>query len=149
MHRSASAVAFALALILGFSPSIDAQQDPFEEGPVINLSHIRTEPGQFDAYMSYIFGDYARLMEAQKEAGLILDWGVYVTQTRTPDEANVMLTTVYPNMAAFDGLAERARPIVQRVMGATPAQSEQAFAQRGQMRTVLGSQLLRRLEPRP
>lgn len=123
-------------------------QLPYKEGPVVSVSFIRTAPGQFDSYMSYIFSDYARLMNAYKEAGIILDWGVLETETRSPDEANVVLTTTYPNMAALDNLDERTDPIVQRVMGRNRQQSAQATVERGAMRVVIGSQLYRVLDPR-
>ncbi len=143
-----TSVAFALALLAAAQTPALAQEDPYEQGPVMVVTSVRTLPGQFENYMRYIFGDYARLLDAEKEAGIILDWGVMTTQTRTPDEANVILTTTYPNMAAFDGLDDRTDPIVQRVRNQTPAQAEAAGAQRGAMRTNVGQQMYRMLMPR-
>lgn len=121
-------------------------QAPYKEGPVVQVSYIRTEPGQFDNYMRYIFGDYAGLQNALKEAGIIVDWAVYATDTRSPDEANLVLTTTYANMAALDNLDARVDPIVQQVMGRDRAQSAEAGVQRGQMRRLIGDQLFRQLE---
>lgn len=149
MKRKLGVAFFATMALLATSGALQAQQqNPFTQGPVVDVSFIRTEPGQFDNYMSYIFGNYARLMEAYKEAGIILEWGVLTTQTRSPDEANVVLTTTYPNMAAFDGLDERTDPIAQRVFSMTDEQMTQAGVQRGQMRKLIGSQLYRVLVPR-
>ena len=58
-----------IALTLLVSAPAHAQA-PFKEGPVVEVSYIRTEPGQFDEYMRYVFGDYARLQNALKEAGI-------------------------------------------------------------------------------
>ena len=148
MKRALHMLGLAAIAVLTSTGSVRAQQDPYTEGPVVSVSEIRTEPGQFDNYMNYIFGDYARLQNALKEEGIILDWGVYVTETRNPDEADVILTTVYANMAALDGLDDRSDPIVERVMGLAPPQAAEAFANRGQMRTSIGSQLFRQLVPR-
>jgi hypothetical protein len=137
----------AFAFIHTAADQAVAQSDQYTEGAVINVSDIRTLPGQFNNYMNYIFGDYARLMEAYKEEGIILNWGVYVTQPSTPDGPNVILTTAYPNMAAFDNMQERMNPIVQRVLNWTPDQGEARFAERERMRTTLGSKLLRHLNP--
>lgn len=134
-----------IALTLLVSAPAHAQA-PFKEGPVVEVSYIRTEPGQFDEYMRYVFGDYARLQNALKEAGIIVDWGVFATDTRSPDEANLVLTTTYANMAALDNLAERVDPIVQQVMGRDRAQAAEAGVQRGSMRRLIGSQLFRQLE---
>ncbi len=125
-----------------------AQEDPYDEGPVMVVTSVRTLPGQFENYMGYIFGDYARLLDAQQEAGVILDWGVLTTQTRTPDEGNVALWVTYPNMAAFDNLDDRLDPILQRVRNQTPAQAEAAGADRGAMRVNIGQQMYRVLVPR-
>lgn len=138
----------AAILVIGSSASVRAQDEPYTEGPVTNIAYIRTEPGQFDNYMAYIFGDYARLMEAYKAEGLILDWGVMTTETRSPDEANVLLTTTYENMAALDGLTERSRPFVQRIMSLAPPQAAEASIRRGAMRRQIGSQLYRAMVPR-
>ena len=134
-----------IALTLLVSAPAHAQA-PFKEGPVVEVSYIRTEPGQFDEYMRYVFGDYARLQNALKEAGIIVDWGVFATDTRSPDEANLVLTTTYANMAALDNLEERVDPIVQQVMGRDRAQAAEAGVQRGSMRRLIGSQLFRQLE---
>lgn len=116
-----------LATLALLAASVPAHaQAPFKEGPVVEVSYIRTEPGQFDNYMRYVFGDYARLQNALKEAGIIVDWAVFVTDTRSPDEANLVLTTTYANMAALDNLDTRVDPIVQQVMGRDRAQAAEA-----------------------
>jgi hypothetical protein len=148
MRSSLNRAVIALTFTLAAAAAVEAQQRPYTQGPVVNVSEIRTKPGQFENYMNYIFGDYARVMEAQKAAGLIVSWGVYTVQPRSPDEADVILTTVYANMAAFDGLAERQDAINQRVVNRNTGQSEAAAAQRESMRSLIGSSLLRTMQPR-
>jgi hypothetical protein len=142
-------LAGALTILIASTAPVLAQDRPYSEGVVVNVSDIRTLPGQFENYMNYIFGDYARLMEALKAEGLILDWAVYTEQPNTPDGRNVILTTAYPNMAAFDNLQEREAPILGRVFpNYTLEQSEAGFAARESMRTLLGSRLIRRMNVR-
>ena len=45
--------------------------------------------------MAYLAGPYRTLMEAEKEAGVIVGHSVYAANPRSPDEANVYLTVVY------------------------------------------------------
>jgi hypothetical protein len=149
MRRSVISALLTLGLFAGVAPVAEAQaQDPYVEGPVVVVSRLRTEPGQGPAYLRYIFGDYARLMTAYKEAGIILDWGVLSVQPRTPEDPDLILTTTYANMAALDGLPEKTRPIVQKVMGMNTEQSARASAERQAMRKQIGSDLMRRLQPR-
>ncbi len=149
MRLASRTATLALAFAVGGTATLAAQQRPYTEGPVVNVSFVRTNDGQFESYMRYIFGDYAKLMNEYKAAGIILDWGVLTTQTREPGEPDVILTVTYRNMAAFDGLAERTDPIAMRVLRQDMNQGEQAYAQRSAMRKVLGSQLHRVLVPRP
>jgi hypothetical protein len=146
LHRRISAA--AVAIVLSGIPSISHAQStppvrPWKEGSVLTVSHIRTLPGQTENYMRYIWGDYAKLMNAEKDAGIITNWSVYTAVPRTANDPDVILVTVYPNMAALDGLSDRTRPIAQRVLGLTPEQSAARTADRERMRKTLGSDLLR------
>jgi hypothetical protein len=151
MTRPVLSALLTVGLLAGAAPAAEAQsqQLPYVEGPVVVASRQRTEPGQGQAYLRYIFGDYARLMAAYKDAGLILDWGVLTLQPRTPDDPDVVLTTTFANMAALDGLADKARPISQKVTGMDPEQAARASAERQAMRKQIGSDLMRWLQPRP
>jgi len=83
-------------------------------------------------------------MEAQKAAGVIVAYNVYAARARTQDDPDIYLVVTYKNMAAFDGLQDRADPIMEKVLGSQDQQN-QANLERGKIRTVLGSELLREL----
>lgn len=120
-----------------------AAADPsFNEGPVSVVNSIRTEPGMFDAYMSWLQSGWKKSMEAQKAAGIVVDYHVYLTRPRSPSEADVYLVVTYKNMAAFDGLSDRVEGVMEKVMG-TRDQMNQASIERGKMRTMVGSEVIR------
>lgn len=135
-----AALAFICAPIAGFAED----PLPYSEGPVTNVSFIKVEPGMFDAYLSYLATTYKTLMEEQKKAGIILDYHVYEAQARDPHDADLILTITYKNMAALDGLDEKTEAI-QRKVWTDRATAAKAGADRGKMRTQLGSQLVREL----
>ena len=110
------------------------------------VTAVKVMDGQFDHYMTHLQGPYKRVMEAQKEAGIILDYAVYSTQARRPDEPDLYLTVVYPNMAAFDGLRDRSEAVSSKVTGQSTTQANAAYADRGKMRQILGSNLIRQLK---
>ena len=102
---------FGAALALFAAVGVAAAADrPYTEGAVLNVSSIRTEPGMFDSYMSYLATTYKQTMDAQKAAGVILDYSVYTAVPRGPDDPDIYLVTVYKNMAALDGLTEKTGP---------------------------------------
>jgi hypothetical protein len=135
-----------LGAVLALGATVASAADrPYTEGSVLNVSSIRTEPGMFDAYMNFLATTYKQNMEAQKAAGIILDYDVYVAVPRGPDDPDIYLVTTYKNMAALDGLAEKTDPIMQKLFG-DMAQRSAATISRGKMRTALGSEQIRELK---
>ena len=119
-----------------------AADRPYSEGAVSEISSIRTEPGRFDDYMAWLAGPYKQMMEAQKSAGLIVDYAVYSTTPQSPHDPDLYLVTVYKNMAALDDLYAKTDPISEKIEGDLASQNK-AYIERGKIRTVLGSQLIR------
>ncbi len=137
----------ALALLcLLVLPAHGQQARPYTEGPVVQVTDVKIMDGQFNNYMQYLQTRYKPVMEAQKKAGIILDYAIYNRQARSPEDGDMYLTVVYPSMAAFDGLEDRVEMVTREVSGQNRAQADKAFADRSTMRTILGSELIRRLE---
>ncbi len=121
-----------------------AQDLPYTEGTVTEVTYIKIKPGMFDAYMKWLATDRKRLMDEYKKAGLILDTNVYSSVARSPHEADLILTVTYKNMGALDGLQAKQEAISSRIMGPRDKANEAAVG-RESMREVLGSELIREL----
>jgi len=135
----------ATALLLTMATqSIADEARSYTDGPVVNVSYIKIKPGMFDAYMKWVATDRKTLMDEYKKAGVILDWRVYSAQARNPNEADIILTVTYKNMAAFDGLDDRQDAILAKVAGSLD-KANAASIKREEMREVLGSELIREL----
>jgi hypothetical protein len=140
----------ALGALVGFAAVIAATgaavaaDRPYSEGVVVNVSSVRTEPGQFEAYMAYLAGPYKQLMEEQKKAGIIVDYAVYQVVPRSPSDPDLFLTTTYKNMAALDGLDARSDAITEKVFGNLQQQSASTVT-RGKLRTLVGDELIREM----
>lgn len=117
----------------------------YTEGPVINMSYIRTKPGMFERYMQYLNTDYRKSLEAQKEAGLVLGYTIYTSAPRTPQDHDIILAVTYKNWGAYDNLSDRTDAVSNRAFGNTPAQRDQQFIDRAAMRDVLGNRDYRHL----
>ena len=116
----------------------------YTEGPVLQVSYIRTEPGKFDEYLQYLATTYKTIMEEQKKAGIILDYAIYANQPLTPADPDLILTVTYANLGALDNLDERTDAITNKIWGSLQG-SNQASADRETLRTQLGGRLLRQL----
>ena len=130
---------FAFAVISGVASAADR---PYTEGTVSIVNSVRTKPGMYDTYMKYLATTYRQLMEEAKKAGHVVDYNVYSTSPRGPDDPNVYLVVTYKNMAALDGLSDRLDGFQQKIVG-SPEQRDAAAIEREKMRTMVGSEMIR------
>lgn len=124
-----------------------AQEHPYTEGQVVEVTSVKVKDGQFENYMKFLDGPYKASMEAAKKAGLVTDYGVYGAEPHNPNEADLYLVVSYPNMAVFDGMQAKMDAITQKATGLDVAQAQKASGERSEsMRTILGSEQLRELK---
>jgi hypothetical protein len=138
---SGSLVVLAAILFTGIASAADR---PYTEGPVSVISAIRTENGMFDEYMAWIAGPWKQDMDAQKKAGIVLDYKVYVTTPRNANEPDLYLEVTYKNWASFDGLAAKQDAITEKLSGSIQKANAEAVA-RGKLRKVLGDEVIQQL----
>jgi hypothetical protein len=129
-----------LAAVLSLASSVTRAEDDhaYTFGPVMIVSFIRTQPGKFEDYLRYLDGPYKQLMEASKKQGLIVDYAIWQSRPRNPQDADLVLTVTYKNKAAFDGLQARFDPIIKQTFG-TLGKAQSASADREQLRKEVGS----------
>ena len=134
------------AAIMAIATSVTrAQEDhAYTQGSVTIVSFVRTEPGMFDEYLRYLSNTYKKLMEESKKQGIVSDYAVYQATPRGPQDADVILTVTYKNMAALDSVQARTDPIVKEIFGSLP-KAASASADREKLRKQLGSQIVRQL----
>lgn len=134
--------------VLSMSATSSALADDsksYTEGPVTQVTSIRTKPGMFDTYMKWLDTTGKQLREDEKKAGIIIDYGVYEATPRSPHDPNLYIVITYKNMAALDGLEDRVEPIMRKIY-ATRSAADKAEADRESMREILGTELIRRLD---
>jgi hypothetical protein len=128
----------ALLSLTGFSTLACADGRDWNDGPVINVSSIRTVDGHFDDYMHWLATTFKKTQEATKAAGLILSYRVIVVEARTPSDPDILLVTEYKNWAALDHLGGKLDAISVKVEGSVD-NANKSEADRAKIRTVLGS----------
>jgi len=110
----------------------------WNDGPVRNVSFIRTVDGHFDDYMHWLATTYKKQQEAAKAAGLITHYEVLIAQPHSAQDADVILITEYKNWAAFDHLGGKLDQVSTKVEGSVE-KANQSQADRAKIRTILGS----------
>jgi len=122
-----------------------ADDHAYTEGPVVNVSRIRTVDGKFDDYMKWLDTTWKKEQEAAKKAGYILGYEVLTVEPREPTDPDLILRITYKNWAALDGALAKGDAIAKEVEGSLAAAS-QAQYDRAKIRTVLGSMTMQVLE---
>src|SRR5580692_3219228 len=110
----------------------------YVDGPVVNVSAIKTVDGHFDDYMQWLATTWKKQEEAAKKAGLITKYQVLVAQPQGPNDPDIYLIVEYKNWAALDGLGGKFDAISAQVEGSLE-KANQSQADRAKIRTVLGA----------
>jgi hypothetical protein len=134
-YPAAFAAFLALAL---FSVAAVADEHPFTEGQIVNVSAIRTEYGKFDDYMKFLATTWKATQEAAKKAGYITGYKVVTVEPRGENDPDIYLVVYYKNWAALDGATAKGDAIASQVEGSVAAANKGAV-DRGKIRRVLGS----------
>lgn len=129
---------FVISALLSFATLAYADGRNYSDGPVVNVSSIRTADGHFDDYMQWLATTWKQQEEAAKKAGLITSYRVLVAQPQGPNDPDVYLVIEYKNWATFDGLGSKLDAVSAQVEGSVE-KANKAEADRGKIRTVLGS----------
>jgi hypothetical protein len=135
----------ALLLATTLATTAHADGRDYKDGPVVNVSSVRTVDGHFDDYMHWLATTWKQQEEAAKKAGLINSYEVLVVEPRGPQDPDIYLVVEYKNWAALDGLGGKLDSISAQVEGSVD-KANQSESARAKIRTVIGSQTMQRAD---
>jgi hypothetical protein len=135
-HQLAVSAAFFCLASIGSSALAD--DHTYTEGPVVNVSRIRTVDGKFDDYMNFVATKWKQEQEAGKKMGDVLRYEVVTIEPRTPDDPDILLVVYYKNWAALDGSIAKSDAISKSVEGSVAAANKSEI-DRASIRRFLGS----------
>ena len=121
-----------------FSTTVYADGRNYNDGPVVEISSIRTVDGHFDDYMQWLATNWKKQEEAAKKAGLITKYQVLVAQPQGPNDPDILLIVEYKNWAALDGLGGKFDAVSAQVEGSLE-KANQSEVDRAKIRTILGA----------
>ncbi len=142
-HSFAACAAFALLASASITASADDHS--YSEGPVINVSRIKTVDGHFDDYMKWLDTTWKAEQEAAKKAGYIVSYQVVGCEAHGPADPDLLLIITYKNWAALDGALAKGDEISKQIEGSVAA-ANASQADRAKIRTILGSETVQVLE---
>ena len=118
-------------------------QVKYNEGAVERVVLIHVLAGHFDAFVTDIKTNVVPIWEAEKKAGLIQDYQVFLNTTRaTSDEWGFGYSLTYKNMAALDGLPDKVFELRMKQYG-SPSAEQKVIDKRVENAHVVSSYLVR------
>ena len=98
-----------LIFLLFLAPALFAQEH-YTEGPVWRVQLIRVKPNQMDAYLSSLRQSTKPLIEEQKKAGVVMDYKIFLKETKnTPEDWDICVAVEYKNSRCDGWLGRKGR----------------------------------------
>jgi hypothetical protein len=141
------AIRFTIAALCFSAMSIATAvaQDQYTEGGVSRVTLVQILPGHFNAFMEDLKTNIKPIWEAEKKAGLIEDYRVFLNSTKAnPDDWDVGFSLSYKNFAALDGLAQKVLDLRMKQYG-DKGKEQQVIDKRTQNVRVVTSVLTREI----
>jgi len=134
----------ALCLAL-MSVASAVAQDQYTEGGVTRVTLVEILPGRFNAFMEDLKTNIKPIWEAEKKAGLIEDYNIFLNMTKAnPDDWDIGFGLSYKNLAAFDGLSQKVLDLRMKQYG-DKSKEQQVIDKRVQNARVVTSVLTREI----
>lgn len=97
----------AFAVLATFQSSVFAQTarvalDTYEEGPVWQIMTFRTPPGRTEQHLKNIATVWEHQLKLAVSEGVLVDYKVLTKWSSNPDDWNIMVIEIFPNMASYD-----------------------------------------------
>ena len=140
-------IRFALAAVCLCLVSIATAvaQDQYTEGGVTRVTLVQILPGHFNAFMDDLRTNIKPIREAEKKAGLIVDYNIFLNTTKAnPDDWDIGFALSYNKFAALDGLAQKVLDLRMKQYG-DKSKEQQVIDKRVQNARVVTSALTREI----
>ncbi len=76
--------------------------ETYEEGPVWQMMTFRTAPGKTEAHLKSIATVWEHQLKLAVKKGVLVDYKVLTKWSSSPDDWNIMVIEIFPNMASYD-----------------------------------------------
>ncbi len=102
MKLTAALAVFLCAAMFSVPASAQDNDRNWENGTILQVTHVNTKPGMFNAYINDLNGLWRLFLEQQKEDGNVVGYRMWSNVAARENEPNLILTVEYANWAAFD-----------------------------------------------
>ena len=132
-----------LSLFLSLGAGV--AQDQYTEGTVDRVTLVHILPGHFNAFMDDLKTNIKPIWDAEKSAGIIIDYNIFLNQTKANiEDWDIGFVLSYKNMAALDGLGMKVLELRMKQYG-DKSKEQQVVNKRVENGVAVGSYLVRNI----
>ncbi len=136
-------LAVSAALFITWSGLCSAQSDaPYTEGPVWQITMVKTKPGMGDDYLKGLAKTFKGSLDEAKKQNLILDYKILIGDAANAQDFDILLMVESKDMASFDNAREKFDPIGRKISGSLDQQRTTAV-KRLEIREIVGDKIMR------
>ena len=133
-----------IALFLPFS-AFSADGDPHQFGNYISVTSVDTKPGHFNDYLADLKKFYRVSLDQQVADGKVVSYTMYANVNPRKDEPDMWLMVEWASGAAMlDTPQEYFENMTAKLFGSLD-DGQQASIDRGELRTIMSTTLLREM----
>jgi hypothetical protein len=85
-----------------YSQTARVALETYEEGPVWQIMTFRTAPGKTEMHLKNIATIWEHQLKLAVEKRVLVDYKVLTKWSSSPDDWNIMVIEIFPNMASYD-----------------------------------------------
>ena len=106
LHTAAIGLSLAIGLLVfhqpAYSQTARVAMETYEEGPVWQMMTFRTAPGKTELHLKNIATAWEHQLKLAVKKGVLVDYKVLTKWSSNPDDWNIMVIEIFPNMASYD-----------------------------------------------
>jgi len=110
MRNGFEKIAVVLLVIVGLSvlpgsahgQTARVALETYEEGPVWQIMTFRTAPGKTELHLKNIATVWEHQLKLAVKKEVLIDYKVLTKWSSSPDDWNIMVIEIFPNMASYD-----------------------------------------------
>ncbi len=142
-HRAVKCFASAVLVCAAGLCSVVAvaEEKPYVEGTVWNVSLIRVKPGMFDVYMNEVLPLRKKINEEARKQGFLISSHILTGSASGKDDWDLVFLDEYKNWSAFDGLSAKYDAIAEKIVGTVEKQT-QMMVKRSDVREIVGNKVM-------
>jgi hypothetical protein len=135
----------ALAVLLLPFSAFSAEGDPLVWGTYWTVTSVDTKPGKFDAYLADLKANYRRSLDMQIADGKVKSYSMFANVHARDGEPDLWLLVEWNSGAdMLDTPVEYFEGLTAKIFGSLD-QGESANINRGELRTIMSTSLIRQM----